>query len=471
MTDRAARLVCVALVVAAVVGGIGATAPGASAQTTDRIAGSQIAPDDVSMRIELRSDGSAAWTVEYRVRLDDQNTTEAFESLRSDIEANESQYTAQFGDRMASTAATAENATGREMAVRNVSVTATRQQLPQDYGVVTYTFVWTNFAVVENGEIRAGDALAGLFLDEETSLQFSWPEGYALDTVQPDPDDTRLSSRIVVWNGPLDFGPNEPTLVAAEQPSGGEGTPTDTPADDAGADDGGNDALLIGALVLLGGALGIGGWFLYRRRDAGGRGTGSGRTGGAAGTGTEAAGADTAGRTSQPSAGSDTDGATAETADAEDPSAAASASATDTGAAADSGTDVGADADAGSGGSGVAGSSAGGGGSSAGDGDEAPDSGGTDESAAGPGTAAADDRPWEDELLSNEERVLALVEHKGGRMKQQEVAGTLEWTDAKTSQVVRKMRDEDKLDAFRLGRENVLVLPGEGLGPGDSDEE
>ena len=226
MTDRAARLVCVALVVAAVLGGVGAAAPSASAQTTETIAGSQIAPDDVSMRIELRSDGSAAWAVEYRVRLDDENTTDAFESLRSDIRANESQYTAQFGDRMASTAATAENATGREMAIRNVSVTATRQQLPQDYGVVRYTFVWTNFAAVEDGQIRAGDALAGLFLDEETSLQFAWPEGYALDTVQPAPDDTRSSSRIVVWNGPLDFGPNEPTLVATEVPAGGDETAT-----------------------------------------------------------------------------------------------------------------------------------------------------------------------------------------------------------------------------------------------------
>ncbi|MFD1598343.1 helix-turn-helix transcriptional regulator [Halobellus rarus] len=455
MTARAARLVCVALVVVAVVGGVGATAPGASAQTTETIAGSQIAPDDVSMRIELRSDGSAAWTVEYRVRLDDENTTEAFESLRGDIRANESQYTAQFRDRMASTAATAENATGREMSVRNVSVTATRQQLPQDYGVVTYTFEWTNFAVVEDGEIRAGDALAGLFLDEETSLQFAWPEGYALDAVQPDPDDTRLSSRIVVWNGPLDFGPNEPTLVAAEQPSGGDGATTSPPTDGAGGDGGANDALLIAALVLLGGVLGAGGWFLYRRRDAGGRETASDpdtTDGTAAGASAGTPAADTDAQTAPSGAGSDAGGVTTESAESDSRSAAASTSAV--GAGADAGADESAASD-----------------SADGDGDGTAGSDRADEGAAGPGTAVSEERPWEDELLSNEERVLALVEHEGGRMKQQEVAGTLEWTDAKTSQVVRKMRDEDKLDAFRLGRENVLVLPGEGLGPDDSDDE
>jgi uncharacterized membrane protein len=62
-------------------------------------------------------------------------------------------------------------------------------------------------------------------------------------------------------------------------------------------------------------------------------------------------------------------------------------------------------------------------------------------------------------LLSNEERVLRLLEENGGRMKQQEVAGELDWTAAKTSQVVGDLRDEDELGSFRLGWENVLTLP------------
>ncbi|WP_336024913.1 helix-turn-helix transcriptional regulator [Halobellus salinisoli] len=411
MTDRAVRVFCVALVVVALVGGVGAATQDASAQTTETIAGSQIAPDDVSMRVALTPEGTAAWTIEYRVRLDDENTTEAFESLQTDISNNETEYTAQFRDRMASTAATAENATGREMAIQDVSVAATRQQLPQDYGVVTYTFVWTNFAVADGGEIRAGDAIAGLFLDEETTLQISWPDGYTLDTAQPDPDDTRLGSRLVVWNGPLDFGPNEPTLVAVE--STGDGVTT-TPADDAGAGDGANPLRYdVVALVVV--AAGAGGWLLYRRRGGrshvGGDSTGADATGSSTATPTAS--------TADTGAVPDSDGNAAETPeDATSDTTAESAS-----AAAASGGET----------------------------DETP--------------------PWEDELLSNEERVLALVEHEGGRIKQQEVARTLDWTDAKTSQVIRKMRDADKLDAFRLGRENVLVLPGESLAPGGPDDE
>jgi len=63
------------------------------------------------------------------------------------------------------------------------------------------------------------------------------------------------------------------------------------------------------------------------------------------------------------------------------------------------------------------------------------------------------------ELLSNEERVLRLLDQKGGRMKQKEVADRLDWTAAKTSQVVSDLRDDGKVEAFRLGRENVLTLP------------
>ena len=44
-------------------------------------------------------------------------------------------------------------------------------------------------------------------------------------------------------------------------------------------------------------------------------------------------------------------------------------------------------------------------------------------------------------------------------MKQQAVAEELGWTDAKTSQVTKGLREEGDLDGFRLGRENVLSLP------------
>jgi hypothetical protein len=65
------------------------------------------------------------------------------------------------------------------------------------------------------------------------------------------------------------------------------------------------------------------------------------------------------------------------------------------------------------------------------------------------------------ELLSDGERVLNLVEQKGGRMKQQAVVEELGWSETKTSQVVNDLKTDGKLEVYRIGRENVVSLPGE----------
>ena len=73
-----------------------------------------------------------------------------------------------------------------------------------------------------------------------------------------------------------------------------------------------------------------------------------------------------------------------------------------------------------------------------------------------PGETDADPDPA---LLSNEERVMQLLEANGGRLKQQRVVEELGWTDAKTSKVVSGMRESGTIESFRIGRENVLTTP------------
>ena len=90
--------------------------------------------------------------------------------------------------------------------------------------------------------------------------------------------------------------------------------------------------------------------------------------------------------------------------------------------------------------------------------------GGTDTAWRTDGSTEADSSVTDSpppELLSNEERVLRLLEQRGGRIKQQEVVSTLDWTEAKTSQVVGELRENDEIEVFRIGRENVLALPDE----------
>ncbi|MFC6863279.1 helix-turn-helix transcriptional regulator [Halomicroarcula sp. GCM10025817] len=320
--------------------------PTASAGAFDALAQQSVDPDVVVMTADVEAEGDARWTVAYRIRLDDDNDTRAFEDLRADIEANESVYTDRFGDRMRRTAATAENATGRPMAVRNVSVTARQETFGQTYGVVTYRFAWTSFAATGDGTLEIGDALAGLFLDSETSLTVRWPATYQAGTVTPEPDDRTNTS--VTWRGQQQFGTDEPRVVAIE---GGA------------SESGGLDPLVLG-VALVGLTVLAAAAFLARRRLADGGGDGPD--------------------------GGDTQTAT--------------------------------------------------------------DDGDTD-AAAQAATAPPDD------LLSNEEQVLRLLERNGGRIKQQAVASELNWTDAKTSQVIGGLRDDGRVETFRIGRENVVTLP------------
>ncbi|WP_128905506.1 helix-turn-helix transcriptional regulator [Halorubrum amylolyticum] len=377
-------LVIVTVVASAGLASVGAAQGGAGfpAGGFDQM---DVNPDDLLIEVSVEPDGDAVWETQYRVRLASDDEEQAFEELRADVESDPDAYTGRFGERMRATADAAENATGREMNVTNVTVTAERRELPQSYGVLTYRFEWSGFAAVDGDRLVVGDAIDALFLDETSSLIVSWEEGYRLGDASPSPTETRDGA--VVWEGPVDFTEGEPRV--AIEPEGRAAGPVLLVA--------------VGALVAAVAAIG------YRRRPWGG--SGSGRSSGEpAATPGEPAG------------------------DAADPEDGAVAADADEGGGAD-GTGGGAD----------------------GTGGAADGTGGEDDSDGDEGSGSAP--PIDEDLLSNEEQVLRLVEANGGRMKQKRVAEELDWTAAKTSQVVTGLREEGDLDGFRLGRENVLSLP------------
>jgi len=343
--------------------GDGSTTVRAQVGADTLFAQTQVDPDVVVMRADTTEDGDAAWTVDLRVRLDSENETSAFESLQDDVEANASAFTDQFGTGMNRTVRSAENATGREMMLTDLTVSTAIEQTPQRYGVVTYRFTWESFAAVDGDRLRIGDALSGFFLDSESSLVLGWPDGYERTSAAPPPDQSGADS--VTWDGRTSFGPEAPRLVVSTGASG-SGLP--------------GTMVLVAVVALV--ALLAGGWLV-------------------------------AGRVRE-------DG---------DPLWEATGSA----------------------GGGAATGSAGAAGTGGGD----PADGETTESESG-GTATPSE-----ELLSNEERVLKLLEENGGRIKQQQVAAEYDWTDAKTSQVIGSLRDDDAVETFRIGRENVVALPEE----------
>ncbi|UWG47652.1 putative membrane-associated trancriptional regulator [Halanaeroarchaeum sp. HSR-CO] len=227
------------VVLAATVAPVGGASQGAVVQQAD------VDPDYVHIGIDLQSDGSAQWTIEYRVRLTDENETAAYEDIVTDVENNSSAYVDRFATRMNSTVANAESETGRSMDARDFEVTASIQELPQTYGIMTYTFVWNGFAATEGETIRAGDALRGLFLDEETTMTITWPESYTATTVSPTPTDQRAQS--ATWEGPIEFSSDDPEPLVVVEPSSAVTTTVTTEA--PGVTDGSTDAMLLLAMV------------------------------------------------------------------------------------------------------------------------------------------------------------------------------------------------------------------------------
>ena len=66
----------------------------------------------------------------------------------------------------------------------------------------------------------------------------------------------------------------------------------------------------------------------------------------------------------------------------------------------------------------------------------------------------------EDELLSDEDRVEALIRQNGGRMKQVNIVDETGWSKSKVSMLLSDMEEEDRISKLRVGRENIISLEG-----------
>jgi uncharacterized membrane protein len=62
-------------------------------------------------------------------------------------------------------------------------------------------------------------------------------------------------------------------------------------------------------------------------------------------------------------------------------------------------------------------------------------------------------------VLTDEERVLELLNANGGRMRQAAIAEEFDWSASKTSRVVGRLSDEGSVEKLQLGRENLVTLP------------
>lgn len=184
---------------------------------------SELDPDLTVIEVAVEENGTAVVSVEYARHLQDGAAQEDFQAVVKQIESNRSATREQYAEELTQLISTARSV-DRSMTVRNVTVSArTSPTLGDSYGVVRYSATWTNFAKVEDGQLRVGDALSGVFLGDDTTLYLSYPDTYRPTRVTPTPS-SKTEGRLA-WEGPRQFERTQPQLVL-EPADSAPGTPT-----------------------------------------------------------------------------------------------------------------------------------------------------------------------------------------------------------------------------------------------------
>lgn len=80
--------------------------------------------------------------------------------------------------------------------------------------------------------------------------------------------------------------------------------------------------------------------------------------------------------------------------------------------------------------------------------------------AAAPGLGTESDSQRDDEFVTDRERVCELISENGGRMKQSKIVDSVDWSKAKVSRLLAELEEEEEVTKLRLGRENLVCLPG-----------
>ncbi|MFD1564288.1 helix-turn-helix transcriptional regulator [Haloarchaeobius amylolyticus] len=73
---------------------------------------------------------------------------------------------------------------------------------------------------------------------------------------------------------------------------------------------------------------------------------------------------------------------------------------------------------------------------------------------------ATDPEADREEFLTDQERVRRLLQENGGRMKQSTIVDSVDWSKAKVSRLLADLEEDGQITKLRLGRENLVCLPG-----------
>lgn len=247
-TDRHRRVFALGAIVLLLTVGVPTVATDGAAQQA------QPETDNTLTRIEVDANGSARWTIQIRTRLDTADRVSEYDAFRDRFEANTSRYLDPFRTRMQRVVARAANATDRDMQAVWFTASTSIQEVPRRWGIVTFQFTWTNFAMRTDGRLVVGDIFqGGFFLAANDTLVIAAPAGYTINRVEPAPDEH--DDGTATWVGRADFPDQRPQVVFLQPADGGTATrrPTDATVGSPSSPAGGFGPIVWGgaALVML----------------------------------------------------------------------------------------------------------------------------------------------------------------------------------------------------------------------------
>lgn len=221
MTSKQTIRVGVALaVLACVLAGLATPAvaqPTTAHGSLDAPVAADHADPEPAFAVELDADGTADVHVTYAFDLADEDRRAAFRELR-DNETAMAAFESRFAERMASVAADAAAATGREMSVQSVDVAF---RTVENTGVVEVSATWNGLAAVDGDRLVVTEPLASGF-ESDRPVQLRAPSGYEVTSATPSPDP--VDGAWHTWDAGTDLSGFEAVLQSTDGASGGDGS-------------------------------------------------------------------------------------------------------------------------------------------------------------------------------------------------------------------------------------------------------
>jgi hypothetical protein len=187
---RVSRLVVVVLVLSLPVAGVfafgHAPEPASASIGSESITETQEF-DSTTFRITTHANGSATFTIRYERQLANETERDQFETYADQFENRSTDLYTNFQSRAESLVGAGRNATDRDMQATDFRRDAYVEERFNTIGILELSFTWTEFAVVDDdGRVVVGDVFdGGIYLGANQALVFQHGDGLRFDSVAP----------------------------------------------------------------------------------------------------------------------------------------------------------------------------------------------------------------------------------------------------------------------------------------------